>query len=69
MISTRVDRATVDTKVIVSAFIAHRGFPAQVLHSWQDQAFTLANFRQIIEEYADVMSRPGDASPRLSRVN
>lgn len=50
------ERATVDTTVVVSAFI-RRGIPSQVIQRWQASLVVLVVSAAIIAEYAAVLSR------------
>jgi uncharacterized protein len=51
-------RAVVDTNVWVSAFLNTTGFPAQVLKAYAEGRFTLVMSEPLLEELADVLSRP-----------
>lgn len=51
------ERVTVDTTVLVSAFIGS-GLPARVVRDWQARLFVLVVSAPIIAEYADVLRRP-----------
>jgi uncharacterized protein len=57
MRSGQAERATVDTTVVVSAFIG-QGFPARVIRRWQAGLFVLVVTSDVLAEYADVLSRP-----------
>lgn len=51
------ERVTVDTTVVVSAFI-RRGFPAQVIEQWRAGLFVLVVSAAVLAEFADVLHRP-----------
>lgn len=43
-------KATLDSNVWVSAFVAPRGLPGQIFDAWQDRKFTLVISEHIIKE-------------------
>ena len=51
-------RAVIDTNVWVSALLNPFGFPARLRKSFEEGAFQLIISEPLIEEFADVLSRP-----------
>ena len=51
-------KAVLDTNVIVSAFINAHGAPARVVEAWRDGRFSAIGTEELLEELADVLSRP-----------
>jgi uncharacterized protein len=51
-------RVVLDTNVIVSRHISPRGAPARIYGYWQQRRFDVLVTTDILNEYADVFSRP-----------
>ncbi len=51
-------RAVIDTNILVRALIKPGGTVGPVIVSLRDEKFTLVYSREILEELADVLSRP-----------
>lgn len=50
--------ALLDTNVWVSAFLNPNGAPAQIRQAWQEGAFRVVISLPLLEELADVLTRP-----------
>lgn len=62
----------VDTNVWVSALLKPRGFPARLLRAFLEGRFTPVVSRELLQELADVLSRPRlwrSFTRRLSRLD
>jgi len=53
-----MERAVIDTNVLVSALISHNGNPAHILDMISDGSLTPVYCLRIIGEYTQVLSRP-----------
>ena len=51
-------RAVLDTNVIVSAILSHRGAPARVLKAWTDGAFELVTSPRLLDELRRILAYP-----------
>jgi putative PIN family toxin of toxin-antitoxin system len=52
-------RVVVDTNVLGSSFLSETGPPAELFEHYAQGKFTLITPRQILDEYAEVLIRPG----------
>ena len=50
-------RVVVDTNVLVSAAISHRGLPRRVLEAWEHSSFQLLMVDETLAEVTDVLQR------------
>ena len=50
--------AVLDTNVVVSALISHRGAPAQCYRAWQEGRFAYVTSPALLDELARVLSYP-----------
>ena len=50
-------RVVVDTNVLVSAAISHRGLPRRVLEAWENSSFQLLMADETLAEVTDVLQR------------
>jgi len=51
-------KVVLDTNVIVSRHISARGAPARIFEHWQRRRFDIVITEAILDEYAEVFSRP-----------
>ena len=62
-------KVVIDTNVLVPSFLNPRGAPRRVIDLWKSGAVTLCLSREIIAEYAEVLSRFGLAEgPELKEL-
>ena len=52
-------KIVLDTNVIVSRYMSRRGAPARLYERWEQGHFDVLVTDSILDEYADVFSRPG----------
>jgi predicted nucleic acid-binding protein len=52
-------RVVVDPNVLVSSFLSETGPPAELFEQYAQGKFTLITPRLILDEYAEVLIRPG----------
>lgn len=67
-------RAVIDTDVLISAFISQKSYPAKVIDYWVLNKFNPVVSKEIVEEYADVLTRDkfavfGTIERRLDLLN
>jgi predicted nucleic acid-binding protein len=59
-------RLILDTNVLLSAQLSHRGAPAKLLAAWEQNRFTLVISDELLADPPIVLPRPG--RPRTSRT-
>lgn len=67
-------RAVIDTNVLISAFISKKSHPAKVIDYWVLNKFDPVVSKEIVEEYANVLTRDkfavfGTIEKRLDLLN
>lgn len=53
-----MNRAVVDTNVLVSAFLAPAGTPGRLLSAWREQRFIAITSPQLVSEYRRILGEP-----------